>query len=116
MQAFLTTQGGKRPGQTACGGCKYRFLLISHYMYGHMGIGHLNAVCVKGCFDLLQQIEVEIPVVGGGAPDPDRVVDSAVLVGPHSDKRLRFGQGLGVGPDHAKDQRLDPLRRRVVGG
>ena len=58
-------------------------------------VWHLHPVAGKGGTDGLQQAVIYIPVVPGGGPGPQEIVDAACAIAGQADLRRGVGEDLG---------------------
>ena len=58
-----------------------RLFPMIHHVHVQVVIGHLNARTVKGGLDLLQQVEIQRPIILRGTPDPHGIFHAAGLIG-----------------------------------
>ena len=56
---------------------------------------HLDAMAVKGGAHSFQQGIVDVPVVIRSGPDPNHILNAAVLIGVEPDGRGGIGEDLG---------------------
>ena len=81
-----------------------------------LAVRHLHTVAGEGGADGLQQAVVHVPVVPGGGPGPQEVVDAACAIARQADLRRGVGEDLGKLGDGLAQGGLDRLRGGVIGG
>ena len=79
-------------------------------------VWHLHPVAGKGGTDGLQQAVIYIPVVPGGGPGPQEVVDAACAIAGQVDLRRGVGEDLGELGDSLVQGGLHRICGRVIGG